>query len=302
MEYEEFLSAFRKEFEERLGGNIHTGTIEVSKNNLGRISGLAVFEENVMLGPVIYPKELYKYYKEGREISVLAGAAAETYKQEIRKMESLKEFCNGIFKWESAKKHIKPVLLNAGWNRELLEETVSVPFLDLAVCFQLQAVRSDGRFLNCRISKKLLSSWALSEGELMKQAMKNLEETEYIITGFDELMEEMFGSKYCKENEKELKKETGFAILSTPERTFGASGIFKKGLLSGYADKLGKNLYLLPSSIHELIIIADDGNVDSAELDETVKEVNREQVLREEQLSDHAYYYDRVKDEVRIAE
>lgn len=54
----------------------------------------------------------------------------------------------------------------------------------------------------------------------MKQAMKNLEETEYIITGFDELMEEMFGSKYCKENKKELETETGFAILSTPERTF----------------------------------------------------------------------------------
>lgn len=56
----------------------------------------------------------------------------------------------------------------------------------------------------------------------------------------------------------------------------------------------------MPSNIHELIIIADDGNVDSAELDETVKEVNREQVLREEQLSDHAYYYDREKDEVRL--
>lgn len=62
------------------------------------------------------------------------------------------------------------------------------------------------------------------------------------------------------------------------------------------------NLYILPSSIHEVIILLDDEYAkDPEELARMDKRDNRIVVDREEILSDHVYYYDREKDEIRIA-
>ena len=62
------------------------------------------------------------------------------------------------------------------------------------------------------------------------------------------------------------------------------------------------DLYILPSSIHEVILLLDDEYVQSSEeLREMVRETNRMVVDQEEVLSDHIYHYDREKDEIRIA-
>ncbi len=301
MEYEEFLAVFRKEFEERLGGDVRTELVKVRKNNVGKKEGLAVIGGDTPIVPVIYPAEIYQGCREkGADAAEAARAAADRYMAKKHSMEPIEGIRRSLFRWEAAKGSLMPTLVNQEWNREALEEAANVPFLDLAVCFQLQAARPEGGIYSCRISKKLLSSWGLSEGELMEQALKNLERKEYVVRNIGEVLAELSGMEYLGNGEKGLSGEKSFSVLTTPEQIYGAAGILKKGLLSGYADKAGRNLYLIPSSIHEIIVIADDGNVDTECLEAMIKEVNSKHVPREEQLSDHAYYYDREKDEVRI--
>ena len=55
--------------------------------------------------------------------------------------------------------------------------------------------------------------------------------------------------------------------------------------------RLGADYYVLPSSVHEVMIVPDDGGFDSGELEEMVREINATQVAPEEVLSDHIYYY-----------
>ena len=82
----------------------------------------------------------------------------------------------------------------------------------------------------------------------------------------------------------------------------GASVMLYKDPLRDFANYMGHDLYILPSSIHEVILLLDDEYVQSSEeLREMVRETNRIVVDREEILSDHVYYYDREKDEIRIA-
>ena len=73
----------------------------------------------------------------------------------------------------------------------------------------------------------------------------------------------------------------------------GASVLLYNGLLDGLAEKLGTDLYVIPSSIHELIIMpAEDGSLSLSKLSDMVKEINENHVKEEEILSDCAYYYD----------
>ncbi len=250
--------------------------------------------------PVIYPEEFYRLHQEGEDVSSIAEKAAYVLRQEQEKGDFLDGFRKNILDWESAKECLMPVLVHAEWNREALEEAASVPFLDLAICFQLQAARPGGGLFSCRISKRQMASWGLSEDGLMRQGMENLERAGHRITGWEELVKEFFGAEYSGEGEEGPMEDGDFAVLTTPDRTYGASGILRKGLLADYADKIGKNLFLIPSSVHEFIILPDNGNVDLEELGDMIKTVNAGQVAREEQLSDHAYYYDREKGEVRL--
>ena len=293
MEYREFFTEFRKELEVRLGGEGSTEVVRVDKNNAGRKEGLVIKGGESPALPVIYPEEFYRFHKEkGEDVGSIAEKAAYICLQERERKGVPDDFRRNILSWETAKEYLMPELIHAGWNREMLKEAASVPFLDLAVCFRLQTQRPGGGIFSCRMSRKQMTAWGLSEGELMEQAMENLRRAGHKITGLSELVEGLPGAG--------CPGEEILAVLTTPERTYGASGILRKELLSDYADRIGKNLFLIPSSVHEWLVIKDDGNTDLEELGCMIKSVNSVQVAREEQLSDHAYYYDREKGEVRL--
>ena len=91
-------------------------------------------------------------------------------------------------------------------------------------------------------------------------------------------------------------------VLSNGDYMNGASVMLYKDPLRDFANYMGHDLYILPSSIHEVILLLDDEYVQSSEeLREMVRETNRMVVDQEEVLSDHIYHYDREKDEIRIA-
>ncbi len=99
-----------------------------------------------------------------------------------------------------------------------------------------------------------------------------------------------------------IEEEIPLFVMSNGDYMNGASVILYKDILREFADCMEHNLYILPSSIHEVIILLDDEYAkDPEELARMVRETNRIVVDREEILSDHVYYYDREKDEIRIA-
>ena len=89
------------------------------------------------------------------------------------------------------------------------------------------------------------------------------------------------------------KGAPSMAVFTNRSRFYGAAGLLLLGMMEEYAKKMGSNLFLIPSSVHELILIPDDGRLPAKALNQMVKEVNREEVLPMDQLSGHVYYYDR---------
>ena len=82
----------------------------------------------------------------------------------------------------------------------------------------------------------------------------------------------------------------------------GAATIFYPGALEAFAQEVGQDFYILPSSIHEVLLIAKSEVEDSRDLKDMVWEANRTVVSERERLSDQVLYYDWKKEEVRLLE
>jgi len=84
-----------------------------------------------------------------------------------------------------------------------------------------------------------------------------------------------------------------FYIMTNKYQINGASVLLYHGLLDGLAEKLGTDLYVIPSSIHEFLILPVLPGTCIQDLNAMIHEVNSTQVEEEEILSDHAYFYSR---------
>ena len=81
----------------------------------------------------------------------------------------------------------------------------------------------------------------------------------------------------------------------------GAGTILYTGLLQEFADRVGSDVFILPSSIHEMILIPANEYCDVDYLKDMVRTVNATEVAPEEILSDNVYYYNRLTDRVELA-
>ena len=105
-------------------------------------------------------------------------------------------------------------------------------------------------------------------------------------------------------NEMEEVEEMGrMYVVTNPCRKYAARAILRKDLLRGLAKEQGGSLYILPCSVHEILLLKEDGMVTAEDLKNMVYEINHcsGTVEPEECLSDSVYYYNKDKDRVEIA-
>ncbi len=114
---------------------------------------------------------------------------------------------------------------------------------------------------------------------------------EYLVKGKENAAVGKENSVIGKENR--VEKAGMMYVLSNHTRINGAASILYEGLLGKIADRLECDLFILPSSVHEVIVIPEKGDEDYYRLSEMVREVNETQLSPEEVLADHAYYYSR---------
>lgn len=91
-------------------------------------------------------------------------------------------------------------------------------------------------------------------------------------------------------------------VLTNDRTLNGAAALFYPGVQEMVAEKMQGDYFVLPSSVHEVLIVPDDGNMDFKELREMVKEVNGTQVQPDEVLTGEVYSYDRQNKKLMVAE
>lgn len=298
MQYEEFIKKVKAAVEERLTEGEKITLSEVTKNNDVALTGLCIMEREGEIGPNIYLNDFYEVFKKGKSIEEIAELIVDRYKNF-----KVEETVDMSFFTDFSKVQDKIVyrLVNLERNKERLKEMPYFTYLDFAIIFYCHLKEEKGYYASVPIYKHHMKMWKITKAELLSLAKKNtprlfpcdLISMQSILDEFVEADEEMMGV-YGEKNRKEPVSVQMY-ILTNSSRLNGASVILYEDILKDFATACKGSFFLLPSSIHEVILVPADSNTSMEEFTQMVREVNETQVDEEELLSDHAYYYDSKK-------
>ena len=170
-------------------------------------------------------------------------------------------------------------------------DVVSFPFLDLIIYLRV-GLETDGKYGTFIITEDILRHFDLSVDNLFMNAFLNIEKAGYSIRKLSDVLKEMF----CVTEEfDELPEHDDHLYVMTNSRNeFGAAGILVRTDLDAFADKLGaKKMVILPSSVHEILIIPIDF-ADGKDLRSIVNMINKSDIIDDSIfLSNNIYIYNR---------
>ncbi|WP_029324743.1 DUF5688 family protein [Butyrivibrio sp. AE3004] len=256
---------------------------EVIKNNGTRITGLLIKKAGANIAPNIYLEEFYSDLENGKSLEdVLREIAEVREKHEVSSMD-----VSFLADWEKCRDKVIPRLINAGLNSELLMERPHRMIEDLAVIYVVDL--SDN--MSVPVTEKIIDTWGVDEEMLYESSMRNLPN---ILPGKLQTLGEVIRKMMPVDDFEGMNMFPAndvFYVLSNERNCYGAASLLIKSQMDSIAEKIG-DYYILPSSVHELIIIPDDGRMQARELVAMVKEVNMTSVSEQDKLSDSVYRYE----------
>lgn len=204
--------------------------------------------------------------------------------------------------WQSAKHRIEMRLVNKKWNIKMLEDIPYKEYLDFAVIFVVLIAAKEGVQAMLTVNREWMKKWGIGLDELWETAQKNLKKESFFVKDIKSMLKSLLDKDIEGMEEDDTEWYGNLYVMTNVKQSYGARVLLRKDILRRFAEEHKSNLYLLPSSLHEFLVLEDDGVCESSGLKKLVCEVNKESgmVEQEQWLSDSVYYYDREKEEVRI--
>lgn len=293
MEYREFLENVRKEVESRYDSNVSVTLNHVMKNNGTELDGITIMEKDKNIAPTIYINSFYDRYREGVSLKAVVSEIIRIYNQNKNLININADYFEN---YENVRKTIVYKLVNYQKNKKLLEDVPYKRVLDLAVVFYCLIEQRKGVSATALIHNEHLRIWNVTEDEIYNDALKN---TPVLLAGsivpMSKILSEIAGTAPVDNDEKvcEYTGEDILYVLTNSSRVNGAACILYDNLLKKFANDVHSDLYILPSSVHEVIIVPKKNAFDKSELADMVREVNEQGVSQDEILSDNVYEYNR---------
>ena len=290
MTYQEFKKNTLHAISAKLGPTYRVALQDIIKNNDTHLDGLTILSENSNISPTIYLNYYYDQYLAGKSLSFIYEDILRSYRKNAPKANIDITFFTDFTK---VKDRIIFKLVNYERNKELLSKVPHVRYLDLALIFNCFVNSSEDGCATILIYHHHLSFWNISTEELYTLAMKNTPQLlHYQLQNMAEVVIDLFSEEYS-----ELLDDTfellPMYVLSNCTKLNGSGCILYEDLLSDISDKIDSDFYILPSSIHEVLLIPVAHAAPYTDLTSMVQEINATQLTREEILSDHVYLYSR---------
>lgn len=293
MEFQEFVDAVFRDVEEKAAREFKVQVHDTVKNNGIRLTGIAAVEESG--GPCVYLNEPYREYQDGE--MQYDEIVDEVFYQLADSRNALQGIDVEKFKkWENIQGNIRVKLVNAEQNRELLKMLPHRLFLDLAVVYYVMVIERGEEIGMFLIHHGHMEVWGKDEEALYQTAMKNMR----VDGDADFFSMETLIKQVCGAPPMDRWQDTGMYILTNRSKRFGASELLDKGTLRMMADQMGDGFIVLPSSIHECIVLRPRVPSKYEDLAYMVRAVNDAEVSEEDRLSNHVYAYSQNEDMLKI--
>lgn len=301
MDMEQFAENIREKIEQQ--GQFEKVSLQnILKNNGVMRCGLLLHSSENNLIPTIYLESFYEKFKNGVSVEEIIREILEIYREEAGDTVNLSFFRE----FENVKDRICMRLINREKNCELLKDIPYIEFLDLAVCFYYaynDTVLGPGSIL---IHNSHMGMWNCSRKMLFELAKVNtLRIFPARLLTMEEVLGEIIAECPGRETKERLKSQPNggvdMCIISNNRRIYGAVSLIYLKWLDMAADRFGGDFYILPSSVHETIAVPMNGDKGVEGLRAIVKDVNDNQMEREDILSYNVYIYHRDKRSIEIA-
>lgn len=295
MTIEEFANVVKKEIVDFLPESFECSNIEiktVTKNNGTKLQALTISKAGSNIAPSIYLEEFYKNYDENDDISDVLKKIAEV---RMAHDTDIDFDVKSITEFENCKNRILPRVYNAERNPHYMAERPYTRLEDLIVTYAVIVGDIDGSEGSVAVSNELFKMWGISLEELHSLALNNLKNNDPAkLVGMSQMLIEMMGDRdEANELIDLMPDEEMMWVLTTRSKNCGAAAILDEEMMDCISDKLGA-FFIIPSSIHELIIVRDNGTSSEESLTEMIQTVNETEVSSTDILSDHPYRYSRI--------
>lgn len=256
--------------------------IKVSKNNGVKADGILIRDNGQQVGGIVY---VSKNHLENATISEIADSVYCEYQDSFFSKTPLDDIENFLDK-EFVLSNVVYQLINRQKNIDFLDSAPYKEFLDLALSYRVVLSVDDKSISSYAVSNDFIAEAGISIEELDKAAKENT--INRLGMHFSNL-EEMFRNHFSHK-----KAVSQLYVLTSNMKINGAVLITYNDILSELAEKLGSNLFILPSSIHEVLIFAEHEDVKIEHLRDMVQNINAFEVPEQDFLSNSVYRF--VKD------
>lgn len=307
--YEEFKDYVKEHLREHLPDGLKDAEImikSVQKNNGVKPDGVMLYEGPGSVSPVVYLENYYLEYVQDEKaddaVKKIAGLCSGRHYYD----NGLENVGEVFMDFDRIKENIVVAAVNAKSNEGLLKDTPHVIREDLALIYKVLLKRGGPEFATVTVKNQHMELWNTDVETLNKLAMENSRRLmPAVIKDMNEVMLELMGDRVTDGMfeliENSMPEKERMYVITNPDKMYGAGAVFydEEGV-AALADKLGSDLYILPSSIHEMLAVSAE-HYEPETLTKMVIEVNAGEVEPEEQLSNNVYRYDSASHTLSLA-
>ena len=296
MNYEIFKEVVAEKFMDYLPEEykgMHLEVRPVEKVNQ-MMDGLTLTGDGVRISPTMYINNMYDHYLQTEELQEVLVSAAKTMDEAMKEAPDILPSVD----MSKAKDNIVFQLINTEQNKEMLADAPNRQFQDLSIMYRWVIKVEDAGVQSTVVRNNLAEQLGLSEEQLFKLAVEN---TRRIFPPTIKNMNEVIRDMFMKDGMPpemadmmigEMPPDQAMYVISNDRGLNGAISMLYEDKLHGLAEEIGTDLYIMPSSVHEVIAVSSNMG-DPNELAQMVAEINMDQVSLDERLSNQVYHYDK---------
>ena len=291
---EELIEGLKENFETRgIEGMSFRDQGQVNKLN-GGYDGVVVTPQDSAIGVTVNMTKLYEAHENGAPLGEIIDKAADMVVNGLDNQPKIDVAT--LTDYDQMREKLIMEVVSTEANKEMLSNIPHKEMEDMSVVYRFDmGTNEDGR-ATILVTNQLMDSMGINAEQLHADAVENAPKIKPVeIKGMGEVLSEMMGMS--PEDMAMMGMPTDPAdekifVATVPDKVHGAGVLAYQDFMDQAAERVGGDFFILPSSIHEILIVPDTGEMGLKDLKNMVQEVNATQVAPEDKLTDSVYHYD----------
>ena len=290
---EEFVEALKEDLYQK-GTEVRSEDKAVEKLNGEGYDAVVISPVDSKIGVTLNVEPYFEAFQDGVSMDDVVAKASDTV---IKGIENQPEVdVASLMNYEVMKDKLIMEVVSTEANADMLANVPHVEMEDMSVVYRFVIDSNDDGRATILATNNMLEAMGITPEQLHEDALKNAPELKpAVITGMSEVMAEMM--EMSPEEMAMMGMPTDPAdeqmfVATVPDKIHGAGVLAYQDFMDQAAERVGGSFYILPSSLHEVLLVPDNGQMNLQDLEAMVREVNATQVAPEDKLTDNVYHYD----------